>query len=106
MVERNGYICEMWRKKKNFQLHERINSVDIQFVWLSSISLRNNKYFGVVDNLPESTTEVKMGDTIQIKTDDISDWMYIDGNRLRGGYTIRVLRNRMTDTERKQFDKE
>lgn len=77
-----------------------------EHIWRSSISLRNNKYFGVVYNLPESTTEVKMGDTIQIKTDDISDWMYIDGNRLRGGYTIRVLRNRMTDIERKQFDKE
>ena len=30
--------------------------------------------------------------------------MYIDNQKLRGGYTLRVLRNRMTETERKQFD--
>ncbi|MFN8353432.1 MAG: DUF2314 domain-containing protein [Spirosomataceae bacterium] len=77
-----------------------------EHIWISSISLKNDKYFGVVDNLPESTTEVKLGDTIQIKNDNISDWMYLENKKLRGGYTIRVLRNRMTEQERKQFDEE
>jgi uncharacterized protein YegJ (DUF2314 family) len=49
---------------------------------------------------------VKVGDTVQISNDNISDWMYVDGIKLRGGYTIRLLRKRMTETERKQFDAE
>ena len=77
-----------------------------EHIWVSEITLKGGKYFGVIANSPELTTEVKIGDTIQIAKDNISDWMYIENNKLRGGYTIRLLRKRMTETERKQFDTE
>jgi uncharacterized protein YegJ (DUF2314 family) len=77
-----------------------------EHIWVSNITLEDNKYFGVVDNLPESTTDVKIGDTIQIQNDNISDWMYADNQKLCGGFTIRLLRKRMTEPERKQFDAE
>jgi uncharacterized protein YegJ (DUF2314 family) len=32
--------------------------------------------------------------------------MYIEENKLRGGYTVRVLRNKMSESEKKQFDNE
>lgn len=88
-----------------FALKTRFNTPNGgEHIWVSNIILKDSKYFGVIDNLPESTTDVKLGDTIQIKNDNISDWMYIDNQKLRGGYTLRVLRNRMSETERKQFD--
>jgi uncharacterized protein YegJ (DUF2314 family) len=34
----------------------------------------------------------------------VSDWVLYDGNRLLGGFTILVLRSRMTAEEREQFD--
>jgi uncharacterized protein YegJ (DUF2314 family) len=90
-----------------FAIKTRFNTPDGgEHIWISDILRRDNKYFGVVDNLPESTTEVKVGDTIQIANDNISDWMYLDNQKLRGGYTIRLLRNRMGDKERAQFDAE
>jgi uncharacterized protein YegJ (DUF2314 family) len=90
-----------------FALKTRFNTPNGgEHIWVSNIRFNDNKYFGVIDNLPESTTDVNLGDTIQIKEDNISDWMYIDNQKLRGGYTVRVLRNRMTETERKQFDAE
>ena len=75
-----------------------------EHIWVSHVTLKNNKYYGVIDNFPESTTDVKVGDTIQIVNDNISDWMYVENKKLRGGFTIRVLRNRMTESERDQFD--
>lgn len=90
-----------------FALKTRFDTPDgSEHIWLSIISFKDNKYFGVVDNLPESTTEVNLGDTIQITNDNISDWMYIDNQKLQGGYTIRLLRNRMSEEERKMFDAE
>ncbi len=77
-----------------------------EHIWVSNITFEDNKYYGVVDNLPESTTDVKIGDTIQIVKDNISDWMYVDNQKLLGGFTIRLLRKRMTELERKQFDAE
>ena len=32
--------------------------------------------------------------------------MYIEENKLRGGYTIRALRNKMSQSEKKQFYEE
>ena len=77
-----------------------------EHIWVSKITIKDNKYFGVVDNLPEATTDVKIGDNIEIDKNNISDWMYIDKGKLRGGYTIRLLRNRMSVAERQQFDNE
>lgn len=77
-----------------------------EHIWVSNITITNNKYFGVVDNLPKVAVDVKLGDTIQITNDNISDWMYVDNQKLRGGYTIRLLRKRMSESERKQFDEE
>jgi uncharacterized protein YegJ (DUF2314 family) len=77
-----------------------------EHIWIGNIKQNGNKYYGVVDNLPEYTTEVKQGDTIEIDKEKISDWMYLKNSELRGGYTIRLLRNRMTEAERKQFDAE
>ena len=90
-----------------FALKTRFNtSSGGEHIWVSNITFKENKYFGVVDNLPESTTDVKLGDTIRINDNNISDWLYIDNQKLRGGYTVKVLRNRMTEQERKQFDEE
>lgn len=77
-----------------------------EHIWLSEIILKDTRYFGVVNNQPESTTEVKFGDTIQVVNGNISDWMYIDDQKLRGGYTIKLLRKRMTEAARNQFDSE
>jgi uncharacterized protein YegJ (DUF2314 family) len=46
---------------------------------------------------------VKMGEKVLIDKKDITDWMYLDNNTLKGGYTIRVIYNRMSKEERKKF---
>lgn len=76
-----------------------------EHIWINGLFKKNNEYFGVVDNLPEFTNEVKQGDTIKIDSNRISDWMYLDNEKLRGGFTIRILREKMTQEEREEFDK-
>jgi uncharacterized protein YegJ (DUF2314 family) len=61
---------------------------------------------GKIDNLPAEVTSVKLGQTIEIDPSKISDWFYVDNGKLIGGYTIRVIRNRMSPKEKKQFDKQ
>lgn len=75
-----------------------------EHICVSNIIIKENNYYGILDNLPESITNMEIGDTIQIKKENISDWMYINHKKLCGGYTVRLLRKRMTELERKQFD--
>ncbi|WP_028123163.1 DUF2314 domain-containing protein [Epilithonimonas tenax] len=88
--------------KKRFKIGESGG----EHIWISNIGYQNNKYYGIVDNLPNSTTGVQLGDTIEIPLEDITDWLYVDKNTVKGAYTTRVLRKRTTEQERKKMDSE
>ncbi len=75
-----------------------------EHMWLSDIRLENGDYYGIIDDDPESTTEVKFGDTVKVNMNALSDWMYTENNKLRGGYSIRLIRERMGKEERANFD--
>lgn len=82
------------------------NETDVEHIWLSDVKFKDGKYSGVLDNEPEYIKDHKIGDLINVDNKDISDWMYIENGKLFGGYTIKVLRNQMSDNEKEQFDAE
>lgn len=75
-----------------------------EHIWLTDITKTKGEYFGIVNNEPEYVSALKLYDTIKILKKDISDWMYLDKSILRGGFTIRLIRNRMTEIERAEYD--
>jgi uncharacterized protein YegJ (DUF2314 family) len=77
-----------------------------EHMWIAGINLVNGNYKGFINNDAEKTTEVKYGDTVIVLKDEITDWMYLDNNVLRGGYTIREIRNKMNKEERIRMDKD
>jgi len=77
-----------------------------EHIWLTDITKKGDQFYGVIGNEPNSTTEVKLGDTILISNAKISDWMYIQNGKLKGGYTIRVLRDQLSEEEKKAFDEQ
>ncbi|WP_407482834.1 DUF2314 domain-containing protein [Elizabethkingia meningoseptica] len=92
----------------NFALKERFTTADSggEHIWISKVEYFDNKFYGIVDDKPISTMEVKLGDTIEINPQNITDWLYIDKNIVKGAYTTKVLRKRMSQQERTQMDKE
>lgn len=77
-----------------------------EHIWLVNIELKDGKLFGQVGNVPENVPNINLGDKIEIEKNKLSDWFYIENERLIGGLTIRVLRDRMSPEEKKQFDQE
>jgi uncharacterized protein YegJ (DUF2314 family) len=75
-----------------------------EHIWFTEIQLQDSTYSGVLNNVPSHIEGMKMGERRRLNPADISDWMYGQRGELRGGYTIRVLRNRMSKTERELFD--
>lgn len=75
-----------------------------EHIWLREITKKKGVYVGIVNNDPEYVSNVKFDDTIKVNPTTISDWMYLDNDILRGGFTTRLLRNRMSNSERAQFD--
>lgn len=75
-----------------------------EHVWITDLSLEDGVFSGIVGNVPEYTIEVEAGQYVTVNPEAISDWMYLDGGVLRGGYTLRVLYNRMSPGLRKEFE--
>lgn len=82
------------------------NEKGIEHMWIGDIVYKDGQYSGILNNEPEYVTEYKSGDKIAVDASKISDWMYLVNGKLHGGYTLRVLRDRMTEEERKQLDEE
>ena len=113
IIEAKQTLPEFYKAQENknanqdgfaIKMHFKVNN-DREHIWVNGLFKRDGEYFGVVDNLPELTKEVKQGDTIKIDSSRVSDWMYLDNGELKGGYTIKVLRMRMSEEERAEFDK-
>ncbi len=75
-----------------------------EHIWLRDITKKQGEYVGIVNNEPEYIPNLKLNDTIMVTRKDISDWMYLAGDTLRGGFTVRLLRDRMPDNERAADD--
>lgn len=76
----------------------------VEHMWLSPVRFEGGKFHGVINNDAELVRTVKLGDTVTAEKSEISDWMYVQDGRLVGGYTIRVLRDQMGESERKEMD--
>jgi uncharacterized protein YegJ (DUF2314 family) len=77
-----------------------------EHIWLADVIRKDGQYKGVIDNIPKSIRGIRSGDTITLDTGRVTDWMFLENGKLRGGYTIRVVRRHMTQKEREAFDNE
>lgn len=92
---------------KNFTLKKPFESPEgDEHLWIKEVMFyaKKNKYVGIIADAPLHTEKVKIDEIVEIDKNEISDWMYFENNVVKGGYTLRVLRNNMNDEDRKLFD--
>ena len=73
--------------------------------WLSDVRYDGSVFSGKIDNDPETVNTVKLGQAVSARAAEISDWMYVDHGKLIGGYTLRALRDRLSPSDRAEFDR-
>lgn len=78
---------------------------NIEHMWVLPVQFLSGKFVGRINNDPEKVKGVKLGQIVEVPKDQISDWMYVEGKKLTGGYTFRALRDAMPKAERVEFDK-
>lgn len=79
-----------------------------EHMWVSELTFDGTNLVGILVNEPTNITNLQYGDTITIKKDMISDWVYTDkaSNLTYGGYTMRVFVDRMKKQEKAAFEQE
>lgn len=89
----------------NFAIKQRFDTQEGgEHIWIGDIVFDNGKYRGIVQNKPVNPLDIKLGDEIVVNLDNLSDWMYYDKNVVKGAYTVKVLRETMSDEEKKEMD--
>ena len=73
--------------------------------WLSDVRYDGSEFSGKIANDPERVFTVEVDQVVSARAAEISDWMYVDNGKLVGGYTVRVLRDRLSSSDRAEFDR-
>ena len=74
-----------------------------EHIWINEVSWDGSKFVGKINNAPVDTTAVKMGDKVTVTPEELTDWMYIDGKKIVGAYTLRILHYQQPAAEQKAF---
>jgi uncharacterized protein YegJ (DUF2314 family) len=74
-----------------------------EHIWLADLKLSSKLIRGVVANEPMSPG-MKFMQEVEFTPPQITDWMYVEDGYLVGGYTTKLIRQRMTPEGRRAFD--
>lgn len=78
--------------------------LEVEHMWLLDVDFDGRRLEGTLINSPNSLTSLQEGDRVTISGKQICDWMYVTDGDVYGGFTVDVLRSRMSKRERARHD--
>jgi len=75
-----------------------------EHIWISDLTYDGKLLHGKVGDDPVDIANLKIGDEVSFPPAELTDWLYLEDGKIVGGYTIRVLRKRMSPQEGADFD--
>lgn len=78
--------------------------LDVEHMWLSEVEFDGRQIRGTLINSPHSLKSFHDGDRVTIAGKQLCDWMYVIAGYVYGGFTVDLMRSRMSKGERSQHD--
>ena len=78
--------------------------VPVEQMWVSDVDFDGAIITGTLINQPNWLNSVSEGDDVEIKPNQLSDWMYAINNKVFGAFTVNFIRSQMPKGERKAHD--
>ena len=80
---------------RNFALKVRVSDDHgVEYFWVTQFSANGERFSGKIDNTPRTVRSVSAGQFIQFSEGEITDWMYVDGGKMKGNYSACALLQR------------
>ena len=76
------------------------HAAGVEHVWLGNPRMEADSVVGVVEDAPMYATQTTKGSLVRVDRAAISDWMYLENGKLRGGYTMRIAIDRLPAAQR------
>lgn len=88
----------------SIQIKQNIPDQD-NYTWLHDVTYENGMFSGVMTHEEARIANgLKADERLSITPAEVTDWSYIDGNKIIGSYMVRSIRDRMTADEREEHD--
>jgi uncharacterized protein YegJ (DUF2314 family) len=93
-------------KLRDDESSEDLNEDRFAYLWLWDVRQTTDSALqATVRELPnEGFGRLKVSETLHFEPHDVHDWMILEGSQAWGGFTLRVIRDRMGLQERLQYD--
>ena len=79
--------------------------LDVEHMWLMEVEFDGRRVEGTLINTPHSLQTYQEGQRVRIPGKQLCDWMYVGAGEVCGGFTVDLMRQRMSSSERKQHDR-
>lgn len=80
---------------RNFALKVRVSDDHgVEYFWVTGFTANGGRFSGKIDNTPRMVRSVTSGQIIQFGESEITDWMYMDGGKMKGNYSACALLQR------------
>ena len=76
-----------------------------EYFWIAPFTIKDGSFSGEINNKPRSVHSVKLGQTIIFNQSEIVDWMYMNGDKMKGNYTACALLKSASKQEAEEFKK-
>lgn len=77
----------------------------VEHMWINEVGFDGDFVSGILVNNPNSLSNVKNGDFIEVPLTQVSDWLFVSQGKTYGGFTIQLMRSKMTISDREDHDK-
>lgn len=72
----------------------------LEYMWVSVTAIDDACFHGRLDNQPAFVTTVRAGQTVHVPRAKLNDWLYVRGGELHGGFTLRLLGEKLRRPDR------
>jgi uncharacterized protein YegJ (DUF2314 family) len=76
---------------------------EVEHIWLADLNFSGGRPRGIVANEPALPGMI-FKQSVEFEPSQITDWMYVEDGYLVGGFTTRLIRQRMSPEQRRDFD--
>lgn len=83
---------------------EAPDALEAEHMWLMEVEFDGKHIKATLSNNPHSLNSVKAGDRVTIGMEQLCDWMYVISGNVYGGFTVDLMRSRMSKIERMAHD--
>lgn len=77
---------------------------EVEHMWVGDVGFDGARVTGTLLNAPNQLMTLREGDPVDVPFERVGDWMYAIGGQVYGGFTVNLIRSRMSAAERHSHD--